>query len=305
MVSIRCNHGWGRAAPSHHLRSIRTFRNRSCDACLRQVRLGPAIAPAGTHNWHTYHSYHVPSHIQEHIDYITPGVKLLAPTKRGHERRQKQKRSSLIKSPQGHGASVGVKKNQLEDESRHLPASLKNCDTTITPACVRALYGIPKHPEYPHGKPRADNSLGIFEFGDYYAQEDLDLFFANYSRNIPQGTHPIHAFIDGAEAPVNVSSAGGESALDFELAYPLIYPQTTTLYQSDDVYFATNPNSGTSGGFNTFLDAIDGSYCTYSAFGETGNARKLPPARQVTNSLINPLSGSRSCVPKHSRLRWI
>lgn len=100
--------------------------------------------------------------------------------------------------------------------------------------------------------------MGIYEEGDYYAQEDLDLFFANYTPYIPQGTHPTPAFIDGATAPTDVADAGGESDLDFELAYPLLYPQTITLYQTDDRYYATNPNSTSTGGFNTFLDALDG-----------------------------------------------
>lgn len=58
-----------------------------------------------------------------------------------------------------------------------------------------------------------------------------------------------------------------------------IYPQTTTLYQVDDLYYADNGN-GTidpAGIFNTWLDAIDGSYCTYSAYGETGNDPALDP----------------------------
>jgi tripeptidyl-peptidase-1 len=212
--------------------------------------------------------------------------------KRGRERREKQKRSFGVTSPQnGHGASVGTKKVTPENSPKHIPGSLAHCDTAITPACIRALYGIPKRPEYPHGKARADNSLGIFEEGDYYAQEDLDIFFANYSSNIPQGTHPVPAFIDGAEAPVDVAVAGGESDLDFELAYPIVYPQTITLYQTDDLFYATNSSSTANGGFNTFLDAIDGSYCTYSAFGETGNDRKNPTQRRQQLANNSP-SGS-------------
>ena len=72
-----------------------------------------------------------------------------------------------------------------------------------------------------------------------------------------------------------VGSAGGESDLDFELAYPLIYPQTITLFQTDDDNYA---NSGKYLGiFNTFLDALDGSYCTYSAFGITGDSSGIDP----------------------------
>jgi tripeptidyl-peptidase-1 len=68
--------------------------------------------------------------------------------------------------------------------------------------------------------------------------------------------------------------AGGESNLDFQLAYPLIFPQNITLFQTDDRYYAatTGPESGF---FNTFLDGIDESYCNYSAFGETGDDRSF------------------------------
>ena len=130
---------------------------------------------------------------------------------------------------------------------------LESCDVAITPICIKFLYQVPPNLR----KPNPANSLGIFEEGDYYAQEDLDLFFRNFTPYIPQGTHPIPAFIDGAEAPVPVVDAGGESDLDFELAYPLIYPQTVTLYQTDDIFYATNVSTST-GGFNTFLDALDG-----------------------------------------------
>lgn len=120
--------------------------------------------------------------------------------------------------------------------------------------------------------------MGIFEEGDYYTQEDLNSFFANFTSYIPNGTHPILDSIDGGYAPTaNLSQAGGESNLDFELAIPIIYPQTTTLYQTDDHYYAFGGNGTTTGIFNTFLDAIDGSYCTYSAYGETGNDPSLDP----------------------------
>lgn len=72
-------------------------------------------------------------------------------------------------------------------------------------------------------------------------------------------------------APIGLEGVGGESGLDFQLTYPLIYPQTITLYQTDDIYYSMGLEQPSTGGFNTFLDALDGSYCTYSAYGETGN----------------------------------
>lgn len=98
--------------------------------------------------------------------------------------------------------------------------------------------------------------MGIWEQGDFYDQEDLNLFFANYTPYIPQGTHPIPNFIDGAVAPVNVPQGAGESILDFSLAYPLVYPQKLVLYQTDDINYSSK--NQTVGDYNTFLDAIDG-----------------------------------------------
>jgi hypothetical protein len=54
--------------------------------------------------------------------------------------------------------------------------AVNDCGTTITPACIKAIYNITD------GKlSDKSNSLGIFEFGDVYAQEDLDAFFKTYA----------------------------------------------------------------------------------------------------------------------------
>ncbi|MCJ1231705.1 Tripeptidyl-peptidase sed1 [Toensbergia leucococca] len=149
---------------------------------------------------------------------------------------------------------------------------LSICDAVITPDCVKALYNITT----PDLAPNPENSLGIFEsLGDVYDQEDLNLFFESLAPNIPQGTHPILEAIDGATAPNPEDEAGPESLLDFSLAYPIIYPQTITLFQTDDDVYQNNYTY--EGFLNNFLDALDGSYCTYSAFNETGNAPGLDP----------------------------
>lgn len=131
--------------------------------------------------------------------------------------------------------------------------------------------------------------MGIFEEGDYYSQLDLNLFYSNFTKYIPNGTHPILDSVDGGKAPVAAVDAGVESNLDFQLAIPIIYPQTTTLYQTDDLYYAQGYSSTATGIFNTFLDAIDGSYCTYSAYGETGNDPTLDPTYPDPNGYSGKL----------------
>ncbi|KAG9890573.1 aorsin, partial [Aureobasidium melanogenum] len=222
--------------------------------------------------------YHVPKHIQKHIDFISPGVKGANLRKRG----SKKAKRTLRKSPA---------RKQAPFMPKNI-SSLSTCDQVVTPACIQALYQIT--PNDPYAKVSLNNSLGIFEEGDYYAQQDLNRFFGNFTPYIPNGTHPIPNFIDGAKAPVSLQLAGGESDLDFQLAYPLVYPQTTTLYQTDDIYYAFGNDPNATGLFNTFFDAIDGSYCTYSAYGETGDDPVLDP-KYPNTAASNGYKGSLQC----------
>lgn len=213
--------------------------------------------------------YSIPEHIQEHIDYITPGIKHIA---------------AVGARPANDADLKNLKKrfsipNPLPPVLKSLPVSLETimgsaletCGVAITPACIKALYNITDGTKATPG-----NELGIFEdLGDVYSQEDLDLFFATFANEIPQGTHPIHNLIDGAQAPAPVTGAGPESNLDFQISYPLIWPQNSVLFQTDDPVYQANYTFV--GFLNNFLDAIDGSYCSYSAYGETGNSPIDPP----------------------------
>ncbi|KAK0855543.1 hypothetical protein LTS02_011011 [Friedmanniomyces endolithicus] len=223
----------------------------------------------------TCDQYHVPAHLVDHIDYITPGVKGV------HVHSSDLRKRSWKPGHHGPGGYGGPPGWQ---PPKHHPApympwnnsELSTCDVAITPACLRALYHFEPLP--PNAEVSPNNSMGIFEEGDFYDQFDLNSFFTNFTKYIPNGTHPVLDSIDGGMAPItNLSQAGSEANLDFELAIPIIYPQTATLFQSDDLYYALGGNGTTGGIFNTFLDSIDGSYCTYSAYGETGNDPHLDP----------------------------
>lgn len=119
-------------------------------------------------------------------------------------------------------------------------------------------------------------SIAILTEMKVYSQTDLNEFWVTFAQNIPFGTGPTLKAVDGATAPVsNIMNAGPESDLDFQISYPIIYPQKEILFQTDDDYYEANYIY--EGFLNNFLDAIDGSYCTYSAFGETGNSPLDPP----------------------------
>lgn len=60
------------------------------------------------------------------------------------------------------------------------------------------------------------------------------------------------------------------------MATSLIYPQTVTSYQVDDqVYGPAEDNYLAL--LNTTLNAFDGSYCNYSAYGETADDLTIDP----------------------------
>ncbi|ORY58836.1 putative protease S8 tripeptidyl peptidase I [Pseudomassariella vexata] len=211
--------------------------------------------------------YHVPITIQEHIDYITPGTRLMAPVEGDTDLKLKKRVDRQVNRQKPQWMAEQVYKQLSKNAS-----DLSHCDQAITPACVKALYKIP-----PGHLADPTNSLGIFEAElQFWHQVDLDLFYANFTPSIPQRTHPINYEIDGAP-PVTTRYYPYPDMLDLMLAYPIVYPQTITVWNVDDLHYQTWENDTYTWGFNGLLDAIDGSYCTYSAYGETGDAPGIDP----------------------------
>lgn len=131
--------------------------------------------------------------------------------------------------------------------------SPKKCSQVVTPACIRAMYNIP---EGTLSDP--SNKMGIFQHEDQmYAQEDLNDFFARFAPQIPNGTHPIANLIGNATANTTLDQAGKEATLDYQMAYPIIWPQQIVDFQNE-----YNPNFPKNY-LDFFLDAIDSSFCDY------------------------------------------
>lgn len=164
--------------------------------------------------------YHLPKHIQKHVDYVTPGLK---GTMMDLRPASQWKRSGHRRSSSGRLGSKIMPKDKKFRAVEDVVISnltLADCDQYITPECLQVLYNFTA--PNPNATVSSNNSLGIFEEGDFYAQEDFNLFFTTFTPYIANGTHPIPNFIDGAEAPIKILAlAGGESDLDFELAYPM------------------------------------------------------------------------------------
>jgi tripeptidyl-peptidase I len=199
--------------------------------------------------------YRIPTHLKEHIDLITPTVHFDARIFPGKEKRGLREREvipGVFKGVGGPGSGSLPKGGWHPRPHKNLSSDLSMCDEYITPDCLRALYEFPVN-----NQANPNNSYGIVEYTPQaYVPSDLDLFFKNFSlRQI--GERPILDSIDGGfpqQTYMNFSY-NGESDLDLEYGMTLVYPQKVTLYQVGDLVEGAS--------FNDFLDAIDGSYCTY------------------------------------------
>ncbi|KAK3117512.1 hypothetical protein LTR53_001029 [Teratosphaeriaceae sp. CCFEE 6253] len=246
------NKGWlGLDIPARDAQRLFRMQYHEHEGASGEVRLG-------------CDRYYVPAHLAKHIDYITPGVKLSAPMKKRsvspRSRGPRPGRPGPVRMPPGHHRPW-----HPPPGAGRLPADLQDCARNFTTQCYRALYDIPF--AYAEGWNVSGNSL-----------EDLDLYIQKYAPFIPAGTGPIALSIDGATLGVPAGSElnTGESDIDLGVALPLIYPQTITIYQTDDdLQYTDFPNLH--GFLNTFLDALDGSYCNYTAYGITGDSPGVDP----------------------------
>lgn len=147
--------------------------------------------------------YHVPEHVAHHIDYITPGLKLLTSSR---SKPNLEKRNFGVTAPGTKPILSPILKTLSTPIAILLGLALEiACPIAILPVCIKAMYNITDPPN----EVAPSNQLGIFEsLGDTYSQADLDAFFLSLATFIPVGTHPTLNGVDGATAPTNTTSAG-------------------------------------------------------------------------------------------------
>lgn len=197
--------------------------------------------------------YALPEHVSDVVDFIKPAV-AFARQKPSASKKRSEPLKATIRPSKFKAIDPAVLNTYKAD-----PESTSVCSSIMTPQCIKKMYGIPN----PSTTPHKDNFLGIYEADtEVWAQPDLDNFFTLTRSGIPNGTHPIADIIGHVNASGPVAAAGSEATLDYDMAYPLVYPQSIVDYQVE-----TYNNDL----FDTFLDAIDGSFCTYSAYGQTGD----------------------------------
>jgi tripeptidyl-peptidase-1 len=212
--------------------------------------------------------YNLPEHLTDHVDMITPTVHF--DLRVGYDKKKKQKALTDEHQAELKRRAAVLAKRQTRPEHGILGApdsglgpkegatitnalmNLDQCDSMITPACLRALYATP-----PGTLASSNNSMGIVEYTPQaFLQTDLDLYFKQFETSLV-GKPPIINLVDNAVVQTTNQSFNfnGESALDLEFAMALIAPQQATLYQVGDLVQG--------GSFNNFLDSLDASYCSF------------------------------------------
>ncbi|KAI0671929.1 subtilisin-like protein [Trametes maxima] len=186
-------------------------------------------------------AYHLPEHVAPHVELVTPTL---------HFDAKVRKRS--VKSKVGNPGS-GPVSPKTTGTIKNIFNQLQHCDEQITPICLRALYNFVYVP-----LAARKNSIGIVEYTPQaYVPSDLDMFFGNFSKS-QVGERPSLVSIDGGTIDIGFGGfdVNGESNLDLQYSMSLVGKgQPVTLYQTgDDVQGAS---------FNTLLDALDGSYCSF------------------------------------------
>ncbi|TQV93604.1 hypothetical protein V2A60_004213 [Cordyceps javanica] len=187
--------------------------------------------------------YSLPKDIASYVDFVYPAVSL----------GQMERRDDV--APVKGAADKYAVKEPIRPLTQGVLDRLNSnksvgCDEVITPQCIRDMYKIPleNSPEYV-------NSLGIWETEDTFDQEDIDIFFKKYATNVPAGTKPQLALINGATAPVRQEDGGGESLLDLDIAYPIIQPQNVVIFQNKPLRNAFSQF------FADWASAVDKDFC--------------------------------------------
>lgn len=156
------------------------------------------------------HEYSVPHDLSEkHIDMIMPTLHFDVPVKPGRDELLRKRQLPSLAA----NNTASLPKPGKKIDIATVSGDLADCDTTITPDCLKALYN------FTSGTYNL-SSYGIVEYGyQSYLGDDLDMFFSNFSTDTV-GLRPTLDSVDGGEPQTLIENFefNGESDLDLEYA---------------------------------------------------------------------------------------
>ncbi|KAJ6616312.1 family S53 protease-like protein [Mycena sp. CBHHK59/15] len=138
--------------------------------------------------------YSIPTALQAHVDFFHPTTSFTRPLTSGAK-------FTAIKRGAAPTAHINI--------ARDVPAS---CGSTITPACLQALYNIPTTPAT-----QSSNILGVAGFGSQFANfADLSDFLTNNRPDMNSSTTFTVQSVDNGVNQQIRSHAGDEADLDIQ-----------------------------------------------------------------------------------------
>ncbi|KAI8980197.1 subtilisin-like protein [Trametes punicea] len=191
-----------------------------------------------------HQGYHLPEHVVDHVDFISPTVQFETVRLRphaSHGKRSFEPASRTYKPKDAPPKSV-----------RQVYDGLDQCDTLATIPCIQALY------EFNLIETQTSwNSITIVELERIVNAYDLQVFLEKFNPgaagNVPNVVE-VNLAQEGESASVNDTDTEeiAEGDLDVQIVAGLLSPeQNITLLVNAD------------GSFNHVLDSVDGSYCTF------------------------------------------
>ncbi len=117
---------------------------------------------SGAHKDIACEEYHVPAHIQEHIDYVTPGIRMRA---NGAQKRDVKADSAIHFPATSPSARNAINKFSIIGNGSYPGVNSTSCSNFITADCIRGTY--------PSG---------------YLAQAGPNRRSAQFSMGVPNGT---------------------------------------------------------------------------------------------------------------------
>ncbi|EWC48769.1 hypothetical protein DRE_00074 [Drechslerella stenobrocha 248] len=220
-------------------------------------------------------AYSLPREIHTHVDIVLPTLHWDVYTEDPSSEKQQHLRRLSKRSKMARKRSVGAIVDSLgtgfrtsgarrltTSDASHLAklsdpkyATVARCDEAITPDCLRQLYkfGV-------NHNPMKNNSIAVVSFSPQtYLQADMDNFFGNFSPAL-KGTSPELKSINGGYVLPFTGDWWNavETNMDLQYLMTIVHPQKTSLFQVGD-----GLQDDTRGEYNSFLNAIDGDYCTF------------------------------------------
>lgn len=246
--------------------------------------------------------YWVPDTLREHIDLITPTVHFdtsvveRQPRRKGPRATRDIEKRIIPFSPDPNAPACPS--CAPEDDPARPRAYLGNCQAATTPACVRALYGLPD----PFALPKYTGEgvpVGMLEFApNIEYPPDLDDFLDRYT-NIPKGTRLRSISIGPVVPPPPLPSPGTkwgpntktydffEANGDFEIAMSIVAANDVALYEVAPGLAIEN-----------FLDAVDSTYCAANGGNGCGSLQAKDVPYVVSISYTIAENGSSVGDPK-------